>query len=145
MVRVHKAKIMIISDLCAVHPVVGEGEAAVVGDDDVVQQLQADGRDALAQLLRPADVRRAGRRIAAGVVVDEDQRAGVLVQGSPDDLPDVPLFHRLPHRPAEDPGHRVVVGAVKLTQDHPLHRLPVRTSRTSPAGLPGTVLPVPHP
>ena len=53
------------------------------------------------------DVRRRGRRIAAGVVMDEDDRAGVQLQGAADDLArlDRGMVDRAPvHHLVEDDG-----------------------------------------
>lgn len=56
------------------------------GDDDVVVQREAELAGRLGELAGHLDVGAAGRRVAARVVVDEDQGRGLELQGALDDL-----------------------------------------------------------
>src|SRR5258708_21186982 len=61
---------------------VGGGAA----DDDVVEQLDVDGLGGFAELPRHLHVRGARRRVAAGVIVDTDNRGGAVPDGFAEDL-----------------------------------------------------------
>ena len=53
-----------------------EGYEAVVADDDVVEELDAEELAALVKALGDAAVFRAGRGVAAGMVVGDDDSGG---------------------------------------------------------------------
>src|SRR5258708_10128322 len=61
---------------------VGGGAA----DDDVVEQLDVDGLGGFAELPRHLHVRGARRRVAAGGIVDTDNRRGAVPDGFAEDL-----------------------------------------------------------
>ena len=61
-------------------------QAPVLADDDVVVDCDAERLCRVDDLARHFDVGVGGRRVAGGVVVDQDQRAGVEFQGAFDHL-----------------------------------------------------------
>lgn len=75
--------------LRAVEPVVGEGEEEAVGDDDMVQEGDADGVEGVLQGLGHLEIGRAGLWIACRVIVDENDRGGPSLQGVPQDAGDI--------------------------------------------------------
>jgi hypothetical protein len=65
---------------------------AAGADDDVVEDGDVEQPPGLDQLGRHGDVLARGRGVAAGVVVDDDERRAVVADGLLEDLPDAQVI-----------------------------------------------------
>ena len=63
-----------------------EADEALVADDDVVDQLDVEDAPRRHELLRRLDILRRGCRVAAGMVVAEDQARTFADDGGTEDL-----------------------------------------------------------